>query len=780
VIDEHLKISQVRFEQYFARSATMPNFPYPTYIEIVRALSKCFGVQKPNKNLDDKALDKSADFYLASELIEEVILPISKYLGQDLATRIKSYIRDFFDEYTSIISNTYADGISRKQMLDILSIYTFSQKILGAYTKELCLVSGPNPILFFSFNNSCVPQVLKWIEDKEPGWSKYVERVDKVNRDKIKSWKNAEHIPSIHSIGLIQSWSKGPLPEQINWVKVRVLLWLASVMDRSNREYDISDLIDACRLSSWGSNGDLDVGKKIYDTQKAFMSEISRILPKISIVQIGMQRTVAKETNAQGYFRDILTEVRAVINNYENSYHITYWIDWHEARWSVFSGDLVKAVELYKSAFVSCLFRAGINQKHIIEEALVVASCVKSPDRVFLKKLKSALLTFKYDIPSIKKTKSSNKFSDFIEDWEVENWKAGFKLIFPDIGAFPNTSRVVPEAKVGPVLTMGNEKFTPDYDNVNKRVKVGETWEKTWPQLAWFIYQEDKVVVSKLVDEGASVNVSSSSGDTPLIMSLECMDVLATPYASLDVSFFHVVSKVTHNKNIVNQTTQKKKLLAIISAVQSGRLDIVRKVIEMGAEVDKRGMTDNQTALNVCIKLIGMVKDHDNYLKEQLNMSITPEVLDSCRRHLAGLSGFSLNHQAQFMEKQNDDPMFQEAMFHIFKMQAERVNEQYSIGELRQIATYLIGKAADVNAEHQSPVKGYTPLMLAAELDELDVFKKMLVEQGNPRKTYYCNNTHKHVDCWDIAEYFGSKFVLSLLNDIEHVFPRDLNMAELH
>ncbi|MBA6339602.1 ankyrin repeat domain-containing protein [Colwellia sp. MB02u-10] len=758
----------------------MPNFPYPTYIEIVRALSKCFGVKNSNKTLDDKAFDKSADFCQVSELIEEAFLPISKYLGQDLATRIKSYITDFFDEYNSIISNIYADGISRKKMLDILSSSTFSKNILSSYTKELSLVSGPNPILFFSFDNSCIPQVLKWIEDKEPGWSKFVERLDKVNRDKVKSWENEDHIPSIQSIGLIQSWSNGPLPEQINWVRVRVLLWLASVMDRSNREYDIANLIETCRLSSWGVNSDSDVGKNIYKTQKLFKLEASKILPKISVVQQGLKRTVSKDTNAQEHFRDILNELRAAIYNDEKGYHITYWIDWHEARWAVFSGDLVKAVELYKSAFDSCLFRAGINQKFIIEEALVVASCAKSPDRVFLKKLKSALLTFKYDIPSINKTKSSNKFSDFIEQWEIENWRAGFKLVFPDIGAFPNTSREVPEAKVGPILSMGNEDITPDYDNVNKKVKVGETWKKTWPQLAWFIYQEDKAVVSKLLDEGASVNVSSSSGDTPLIMSLECMDVLATPYASLDVSFFHKVSKVIHNKDIVNQTTQKKKLLAIISAVQSGRLDIVRKVIEMGADVDKRGMTDNQTALNVCIKLIGMIKDPSKYWKEQLSMEVTPEVLDSYRRHTAGISGFSLNHQASALGKQNGDPIFQQAMNSIINLQKERVEKYYGIEELREISEYLIDVSADVNSEHSSPIKGYTPMMLAAELDEVDIFKTMLVKQGNPRKTYFCKNTHKFVDCWDIAEYFDSKLVLALLNDIKFAFPKELNTAGFH
>ena len=758
----------------------MPNFPYPTYLEVVRALSKCFGVKKANKTLDDKAFDKSADFCLVLELIEEAISPISKYLGQDIAVRIKGYIKDFFEDYTSVVSNVYADGVNRKQMLEVLSSTILPEKLLSCYANELSIDSGPSPILFYSFDSKCVPQVLNWIEDKEPGWLKYVERLDKENRDKIKSWQNEEHIPSIQSIGLIQSWSSGPFPEQINWMRVRVSLWLASVMDRSNRDYDMANLTENCRLSSWGVSSALDVNKNVYQAQNLFKEDMSELMPKISILQQGLRRTVSKDNNAQQYFNDILVELRDVIDSYENNVHISYWLDWHEARWAVFSGDLAKAVELYKSAFESCLFRAGINQKFIIEEALVVTSCVKFPDRVFLKKLKNALLTFKYDIPSIAKTKSSNKFSDFIEDWEVENWKAGFKLVFPDKGAFPNTTRALPEAKVGPLIMMGNEKFTPDYSNVNKKVKVGETWKKTWPQLAWFIYQEDKTAVRKLLDEGASVNVSSSSGDTPLIMSLECMDVLATPYASLDVSFFHMVSKVKHSKEVVNQTTQKKKLLAMISAVQSGRLDIVKKVIEMGADIDKRGMTDNQTALNVCIKLIGMVKDHDKYLKEQLSMPMSPEVLDSHRRHLAGLSGFSLDHQAQFIGKQNDDPFFQEAMLHIFKMSAERVIDKYSIRELREIAAYLIELSADVNAEHSSPINGYTPLMLAAELDELDVFKKMLVEKGDPRKTYYCKNTHKQVDCWDIAEYFGSKSVLSLLNDIAHVFPRNVNKAEPH
>ena len=91
---------------------------------------------------------------------------------------------------------------------------------------------------------------------------------------------------------------------------------------------------------------------------------------------------------------------------------------------------------------------------------------------------------------------------------------------------------------------------------------------------------------------------------------------------------------------------------------------------------------------------------------------------------------------------------------------------------MRRIATLLIEAGADVNAEHTAPVKGYTPLMLAAELDEVDLFNKMLSKNGDPRKSYYCKRAAMDVDCWGIAEYFKSSKVLSTLKDIEHFFPK--------
>ena len=64
----------------------------------------------------------------------------------------------------------------------------------------------------------------------------------------------------------------------------------------------------------------------------------------------------------------------------------------------------------------------------------------------------------------------------------------------------------------------------------------------------------------------------------------------------------------------------------------------------------------------------------------------------------------------------------------IIELQIERVKEHMSLEGLRKIALLLIDAGADVNAKHTSPVKGYTPLMLAAELDEVNLVNAMLIK----------------------------------------------------
>ena len=89
-----------------------------------------------------------------------------------------------------------------------------------------------------------------------------------------------------------------------------------------------------------------------------------------------------------------------------------------------------------------------------------------------------------------------------------------------------------------------------------------------------------------------------------------------------------------------------------------------------------------------------------------------------------------------------------------------------SVGELRGIASLLINSGANVNAEHASPVKGYTPLMLAVEMDERAIFEQMLICGGDIKKTYKDPRTDRDISIMEIAKFFKSTDVMQVLKDI--------------
>jgi hypothetical protein len=190
----------------------------------------------------------------------------------------------------------------------------------------------------------------------------------------------------------------------------------------------------------------------------------------------------------------------------------------------------------------------------------------------------------------------------------------------------------------------------------------------------------------------------------------------------------------------------------------------------MGADPNGRGQTDDQTALNACLKYIGAVKDPDSFWKNQKVMPMTPEVLDSIRRHCAGISGFTLEQQRLFKEYADQDQRMKTIKAAGMDLMRERICKKMTLQNMRTIAEILIQSGADVNAEHRSPLRGYTPLMLAAELDERKLFDLMLVKGGDPAKCYSDPISGRQVNCWDIAAYFESKGVQATLQDISRYF----------
>lgn len=747
------------------------DYPYPTPFEMLRYLLRSFDFklsQKDKKRLDDMTAKRVYDPREFDIALEQYLSNVAnKYIGHKAADQISKLFAQFMSNYLYNVAGALpADGLNRASVLDVLIKTEIKDRVIDfavAFHNEF---GGPHPSFWFSSDSVSVDALFAWLSNNESHWDDYLANIDKERRDMIAAWRKGDDLPSAQSLHLLSqpTTPNEYSPSSINWELIKPLLFLARSFDFIKRDQNGRELVNESRLALWGAESEADIGKEIRLIQRGLLQSLGPAESLIAKLQFELRRTVEK-TDPKRY-RRIIEEVRDLINASEKLQHTDYWIDWHDARWHVFSGELNAANDLYKNAFEKAIFTAGENQKYIVEEAIVVASSQSKPDKIFLKQLKWVQINFGYDIPSISKSTPSQKVSDTIEDWEIDLWRSSFNDIFPKSGYFPEAGYVSEPKVRGPLLFSDPSDIKPDYRHPNRTIKVGETWQRAMPQLVWFALNENIEVCKKLIDLGADVNVQSEVGDTAVLLALEALNVTEVPWRSLKDELFTLITEKNHTPETLNTRTQKKRLLPIISAIQTGRPDIVKKILELGADPNGRGLTDEQTALNVCIKLIGILKDPEGFWKVQNEMNITPEVLDSIRRHSSGLSGFTLKHQENFLDNSNNDELFKECSLLIKKLMTERILEKMTISSMREIATLLISYGADVNAEHLSPLKGYTPLMLAVELDERKIFDAMLVAGGDINKKYIDPRTGREVSLLDIANYFDSKNVIQSLGDI--------------
>lgn len=738
------------------------DFPFPTPYEILRAIANAMDIKHSNKMLDERAFERNFDRRELEQVITQIGKSVDKSIGTDFSQLLTEFVREQVSEYLNFIGGTSACGLRREQTLPLLAQDQLTSALAQLALKIKDTFKGPEPVLLFSFDTSAITTVLNWFENAIPEWAGYVKTLEKPDRDRIGSWLKGNELPSSQSIALLDQ--KAPPKSRdalkINWKQIKALLVWARAIDSIHKSISTSAIFDEVRALLWGARKKSVISTAIRDIQQNAQIQLGSTLEFIGLLQHELRRTSTKEKSPEFYW-EALSQARKLLSGTTHHKPNQYWLNWHEARWHVFSGDLISAKKSYELAFQDCLFRTGINQKLIIEEALTVAACQRTPDKVFLKHLKWALINFGYDIPSVTSSQPSKKFDDSIEPWEIKMWQSAFTKTFPKAGWFAGTSYDPLSLYYG-LLLVDPDSVQPDFRNPNRVIKVGEAWKKSMPQLVWFLYTEQYDTCVKLLECGASVDVCSESDETPLMMALEPLRIIDPLPRSNDERFFWLICKYLHKKETVNIRTQKKRILPIISAVESGRLDIVLKILEMGADPNGRGDTDEQTPLNVCLKMIGILKNPKRALSNQLNMEINNEVLDSMRRYSPSFAGIALKDQLNVLSdsvRAGFTDRFLEQWF-------ELITKYLNINTMREIASVLLKSGADTNATFRSPVNGYTPLMIAAELDEVELFKLMLIHGGDPKKTFYCSGLQQHLSCFELASAYQSKRVMRLLEDI--------------
>lgn len=745
------------------------DFPYPTVVEALRAIANALDLKGSNKSLDDEAVARVLDPRKVAQLLADICSTLEPKVGTPFRDLIHSHLSDLIENYTSLVGVVCADGLARREMLPLLTEYFWAPQLVLLLQKAAEVFPGLNPSALLSRETNAVSSVFKWAESSANCWDECLDGFSKEDKDRLRVWQIKENneLPSLGSVVRVGRSLKESGASDILVSQLCGSLLLARAMEYAKRSQLGCDLLTWAQRYLWGVQPSGELGTIISARQKSALNGVPE-LEHIAVLQGELRKNNPKEIESQDICRKALNCLRLV--EAEMPEGSSYWLDWMEGRWYVLSGQLPEALPFYHRAFEDCLYRSGENQLLLAEEALVLAANLKNPDKVFLRRMKWSLVQFGYDIPSAGADRISAKFEDTVEDWEVKMWASHLKSVFPPQGMFPGCDQANwGKQRLGPLVYQEEplEKLDLSKKRINKKVTVGDTWSKVSRQLILAIENRDYDATKTLLEGGADVNVKSDSDDTPLLLALEQLNVTNVPTIPPDERFFKLLSSYTHDPDIVNTRTQKKRLLPLISAIESGRSDVVHRVLQLGADVDRRGCTDEQTPLNVCLKYLNRINCPEKFLQAQMEHPLNNEALDSIRRWSNGAMGYTLSQVKASTEKfksQLGSDQFRRAYIQI---QQQTVERYMSSKNMREIAWLLIEAGADPNAEHSSPLKGYTPLMLAAENDERELFERMLVKGGNPRKSYINPRNGRNVDCWEIAGYFGSTEVYRLLEDIE-------------
>lgn len=744
--------------------------PYPNQGEIIRAIANSINSKGNNRELDRFARDGDYDYHLRGRMIDKVIFqPIKEVVNYEVAEFVKNYLESFLKNYIHMIQSIPMDGVSRKESLLVLNDWCFSFQAAGFLLNFFKKFGGPHPVLLASVDKNSLEIVFQWIDEHIPDWKSLYQGLDKINKDQIQRWRIGKTLPLLKSVDEIWTQSESvEKPSENDYKIAKAYIILARVLDYFRESHSSERTFNKLRVHLWPGIQSFDLGHiiskfhiehnqkyKSYTRNALFLSDSLKICKQTD-------QEIEERIRAQ------LDDTIKLQKKLDPEGLTSYFLEWMEGRWYLFSNKLKKALHFYKKAFESCLYCAGPNQKIIIKESLLIAAHLD--DRPFLKRIKNQMISFElfHEIidnssSDINNARSRSKDS-VVEDWEVNQWKNQFNHTFPPNCFFHNNYRKLDnKEKCGPWVVENQDDIKPDYANPDRKLNVGSTWKKQVPQLVWFTMIGKTDIIHKLLQKGARVNCLAEGGESPLLISIE--KCISSNIGIPDDSCYKVIVNKSHKKSVVNTKTVKLKKTPLTSAIKTGQHEIVSRILEMGAEVDLPGTVENMTPLYLCIMQIAYLVTPQKIKQLYYNANNNPNnrQLDSIRRHMGGIWGVDLDDHIKTMGNLQKMNNFIEIINSVVDYSLNQTAKYISIENMIHIGSILIESGADPNAEHIHINKGYTPLMLAAELDNLALFKMMLENKGRPEKT--CIIYGRPTDCRDIAMHFNSQNVLRFLED---------------
>lgn len=732
--------------------------PYPTIQCLLREVALAFDTKSYLSDLAAKKLDgqcKKLEMNIHEyESLKQatVIEPIRKVFNDEVAARITIFLRLITTRYFKWIEEYPLDGLSVSQANDLFQRTQFFEcLIFSAFLTEdkagiLGLPSGTSLLLNDSDASN---EVIKELGNKDA-------------KDTFHRWLSGKYQPSFKYVENLDQQASGSKLSVTAWNNIKWGLIASRFINYFDPDYS-NKTITTYHMNAFKITHSKNAPQFIHikHTIEAIFNEFR--------LKANQSKTEEDKSRVDTLLAFLLLQIKKA----NPDIGIEYVYHQLNARHLVLSGELDKAFDEYKLAFKTSLYRAHSKAQIqlVIKEALLVAANQKSPKRVFITQLKSyAILLGLDDLPARSDEDGKNR-DPVLYNNEIEVYRQEFHSMFPEKLAYPCVKYPKYEKKVG--MVFHTDENNNEKNLKKKKIKIGYeggVQRATTPLIDATTKNEVELAI-KLIDEGASINVTSEVGDSPLLMALTQLD-FQSPLSSMDDRLFWLISNKKHSDSILNTVTTRKMRFPLYAAIETGNPAIVKKVLSMstGIDVNLRGGLDYMSPLYQTLCILGFVKKPSELYKRMFG-ELSEETIHRLKPMFAGFGKTSSKEIHDALQGELSGEPWQSNLRQAWQAHfMESFNKRSPTPSLiRQISRILILGGANLNLEHNINGMKYTPLMLTAEMDELKLFKLMIKHGGNWEKVYvipsHVNSEQKAINCLHIAKSFGSK---SIAYYIEH------------
>lgn len=728
--------------------------PYPRLGEIYRALAVAVDTKAGNRDIDRLAREGDFDWSLLPTLGEELVVrPLAKNIDSEFADLVAQSIGYVHASYVNLVSTVALDSLNRDEALPLLVEHYFAPHALGLIYGVKKGFGGPDLMKLFDPDLYPVAVVLEWLDQGEnPPLTSIAfpeaTTADRAEFEMVRKWKSGTNLPDRQSIvryGALLSKAGGIQAEKIQ--NLRIWLIIARALAHLEKESPLQ-FRGIMRRQLLLGMPEIDIGRILSAAVIESGQRYSTLtMPALTLYE-NLKRTTRKKPGDQIETRAELDEFECITARLEPEGRTRFHIEWLRGRWHALSGDFDAALPYYERAAELANYRAGDQQKRIVEEALVLAAHLRK--KTILKRLKHRAVAFgQFAAP---------RADDVVEDWEIDHLDQNFHQVFPVQGRFTEALSADGRTCSLPFLAIDEEEITrikPDLRKPDRVVSIrfADGQVRRWPQLRLFASFNRFEEVELLLAKEAPVDQLDESGGSALLCSIQ--EATRTgDRRVLDSLLVH-----PHSKATLNSVTTKKQLTPLLCAIELGEPDVVEKLLTMGAEADLRGNVVGETPLYSAMTKIGLVRNPGmlyRYLHQSLQSdpdAVKREVLRRYNVSMAGVFG-----DGQPLAKLRKIPRYTEMFEALVSAMVEEQIRRHSLPKLIRIVELLLQRKANPNAQHRYPAPGRTPLMLAAENNSGWAFDVMIRYGGDPFQTDAAG-----LNCPKIAMGFSSAEVVGYM-----------------